>query len=166
MRKAHLVARDFGDQAAGEVMVVARMGSAFVPGIVVAPGKLDPVSVHVVDSADMGAVRADHFHVLLNLRGPVAAASIGTGHVARVVRFIFAHGNSPAISELLNRRRDPRALALTTARRTRRSTPKPRAAPVRWPLSPGRGFLPQRTRFLGVENPATIPRKGRTGAFA
>jgi hypothetical protein len=62
-REANLLAFNAGNEAFGEIMMVA-----FVAALAaVLPGQLDPVALHLVDRADMNAIGADHFHMLANV---------------------------------------------------------------------------------------------------
>jgi len=62
-RQANLIPLYFGDQAAGDEMMMA-----FVAALAaVALGQLDAVAFDPVDCAKMDAVGADHFHMLANI---------------------------------------------------------------------------------------------------
>src|SRR3546814_17492187 len=60
-RQAHRITLDIGDEADGDVMMLRAL--AVRPLRAVGLGQLDPVTVQVIDGADMDTVRADHVHM-------------------------------------------------------------------------------------------------------
>ena len=60
--KAHLVAFDFGDEIARDVVVMVVM----VAFAAIFFGQLDAAALDTIHGADMDAIRADHFHMFLD----------------------------------------------------------------------------------------------------
>jgi DHA2 family multidrug resistance protein len=69
-REPHRVALDSGDEPAAQIMVMALVRAAVVPG------ELDPVALDLVDGADRRAVGAHHLHVRLDLAEVVHLLSL------------------------------------------------------------------------------------------
>src|SRR3546814_11732509 len=66
-RQAHRITLDIGDEADGDVMMLRAL--AVRPLRAVGLGQLDPVTVQVIDGADMDTVRADHVHMFPDAAG-------------------------------------------------------------------------------------------------
>src|SRR3546814_3402312 len=61
------ISLDIGDEADGDVMMLRAL--AVRPLRAVGLGQLDPVTVQVIDGADMDTVRADHVHMFPDAAG-------------------------------------------------------------------------------------------------